>query len=131
MTRIRLALGVLAATVALSAFAPAVQRTLADLTGTWSMNVSTPNGDVAVTAALKQSGDSVSGTISSDVGGQQAIAGVFRNDTLRAAFTADMQGTPLPIQVIGVLSDSVTISGVFEIAGMGGFPFMGKKQAGN
>jgi hypothetical protein len=128
MSRIRLALGALVATVALSAFSPAVTRVVADLTGTWLMSVATPNGDVGVTVVLKQAGDSVSGTIESDVSGKAELTGLVKNDTLRAAFTADMQGTQVPMQITGILTDKDNMSGSIEVAGMGGFPFVGKRQ---
>ena len=105
------------------------QRLLADVSGKWTMSVNTPNGPTESTATWKQTGDTLSGTIESEMMGSAKVTGMVKGDTVRFAFTVDIQGQQIPLTAGGVLNKTAdAMEGTVSAAGMGDFPMTMKKQ---
>lgn len=104
------------------------QRVLADVAGKWTMSVNTPNGATESTATFKQAGDTLSGTLESEMMGSAKLTGTVKGDTVRFAFTLDMQGQQLPLTASALLKDKESMEGTVSAAGMGDFPMTMKKQ---
>ena len=115
---------VLLSVVAVTATA---QRIFADVSGKWTMSVNTPNGLMESTATFKQAGDTLSGTLESDIG-KTNVTGTVKGDTVRFAFAIDMQGQQLSLTASAMLKDKESMDGTVSAAGMGDFPMTMKKQ---
>lgn len=101
----------------------------ADVSGTWRVSGTSPTGTVESTVVLRQSGDSLAGTIEIARMGSSRVTGVVRGDTVQYLFMLSSQGAPLEVRVLGVLSDSVTMAGTITLAnGMGSYPFTAQRQ---
>lgn len=121
-----------AATLLLSVVAvtATAQRFLADVSGKWAISVTSPDGTASESsAALKQDGESLTGTIESALFGSANAAGTVKGDTVRFAFTINMQGTPYELRAGGLLKDKDNIAGSLDLPnGMGSMPFTMKRQ---
>ena len=84
--RLLASLSLVAAVASVAAAAP---RIIADLTGKWNVSVATPGGDQPSVMTITQKGDSVTGTLESELGAAP-MAGVVKGDTLRFTFQLDM-----------------------------------------
>jgi hypothetical protein len=110
----------------LSAFTANASRFLADLTGTWEVSVQTPDQAVTSTLAVTQKGDSISGTLSSEIG-QANVKGLVKGDTVNFAFGLDMGGQAIEIAATALLNDKDNMSGSMDVSGMGNMPFSAKR----
>lgn len=115
--------------VSVSGIAAAAQRLLADVNGKWSMTVAGPDGANESAVVFKQEADTLlSGTIESQVMGAAKLSGTVKGDTLRFAFSLDVNGQPLELRAGGLVKDKDNISGSLEAPnGMGNFPFTMKR----
>jgi hypothetical protein len=108
--------------------AAAAPRILADLSGKWTVTVATPDGGTQPSVmTLTQKGDSVSGTLESQLG-TAPVAGVVKGDTLKFAFQLDMNGQALAINGVGAIKDKDNMNGALDVAGMGVMPFTAVRQ---
>ena len=122
--------GLVAATLLLSVatVTAAAQRLLADVSGKWTMTVASPNGALESAVVLKQEAEVLSGTIESQMLGSSKLAGTVKGDTVRFAYTVDMQGNQFELRASGVAKDKDNISGSLEAPnGMGNFPYTMKR----
>jgi hypothetical protein len=126
MTRTRALLLGTSLFLGLSAFTANAGRILADLTGTWEVSVQTPDQAVTSTLAVTQKGDSISGTLSSEIG-QANVKGLVKGDTVNFAFGLDMGGQAIEIAATALLSDKDNMSGSMDVSGMGNMPFSAKR----
>ena len=60
--------------------------------------------------------------------GTRPVTGSVKGDTVRFAFSLDMNGQALEIQSTGVLKDKDSMTGQMELAGMGAFPWTAKRS---
>lgn len=115
--------------VAAASASAATHRILADLTGKWVVSVSTPDRSSQSVIDWKQTGDSLSGTVELEGMGNRAITGTVKGDSVRFAFSIDMQGQVLEIRGAGVVRDKDTMDGQLHLPNnMGSFPYAGKRQ---
>lgn len=114
--------------LSLSAVTVTAQSLFADVSGKWLFTTETPNGSSNSLATIKQEGDAISGTLEIDQMGTRNLAGSVRGDTVRFSFTLEMNGQQMEILSQGVLKDKDNMSGQMELAGMGAFPFVAKRQ---
>ena len=128
MSRIRIAIAAAAVMLSLSAVTATAQRLFADVTGKWTFTTETPNGSSNSIGTLKQDGEALTGTLEIDQMGTANLAGTVKGDTVRFTFTLDMGGQQMQIASTGVLKDKDSMSGQMELAGMGAFPFVGKRN---
>ncbi len=78
---------------------------------------------------LKQSGDTLTGTIESQQLGTRELVGTVKGDTVRFGVTIDMQGNQFQLNIGGLVKDKDTMEGEFALPnGMGSFPFTAKRK---
>lgn len=97
-----------------------------NVSGLWNLTVDAGQL-VAVLLELKQTGDSISGTMSSDVGGGTVKSGKLTGKLIKATITADVQGQPTELQLEGTI-DGEKFSGTILAQGLGSFPFTGMRR---
>jgi hypothetical protein len=77
----------------------------ADVDGKWTGNLSTPNGDMAVSFTLKADSTKLTGSTTGPDGSDTKIAdGKIEGNNLSFSVTFDFGGMPLTINYKGVLS---------------------------
>lgn len=92
------------------------------------MTVAGPDGANESAVVLKQEADALTGTIESQMLGMAKLAGSVKGDTVRFAFTIDIQGMQFELRAGGLVKDKDNISGQLEAPnGMGSFPFSMKR----
>ena len=115
--------------LSLASVTVAAQRTLADVSGKWLMSISMQGNTSQSTVNFKQTGDSLSGTIEMEQIGTRNLVGTVKGDTVRFAFSVDMQGNVLELYGAGLLKDKDSIDGQLDLPqGMGSIPFAAKRQ---
>ncbi len=105
----------------------AAAASLADLTGKWNVSIQAPDQARSAILMVTQKGDSLSGTIETEVGTSQ-VAGIVKGDSVFFGFQLDMGGQKLDLSTAGVLKDKDNLAGMLELAGMGAFPFTAVRQ---
>jgi uncharacterized protein (DUF2147 family) len=90
-----------------------------DANGKWNITLTINGaGEFPVSATFTQTGDKVSGTLSS-MAGEVPVTGTMTGKSLKLDFTAETPQGPLPITMTGELSDTGAFTGKASIAGMG------------
>jgi hypothetical protein len=102
----------------LSAFA-------ADVAGNWAITIDSPQGPLAATLALKQDGDKLTGTITSQLG-ETPITGTVKDNDLEFSMTMEINGNSMALAYKAKV-DGDKISGTLDFAGQAVIPFSGKK----
>jgi hypothetical protein len=122
---------VAAALLCAATTAAAAQGLFADVTGKWNVTINTGGNVTESVVTLKQSGDSLTGTIeSAQTNGSRNLVGTVKSDTVRFGFSIEMQGNTLEISVGGLVKDKDTIEGEMALPnGAATFPFTAKRQA--
>ena len=126
----RLIRTVLAAVVTL-AFAAAVaagQAAKVDVSGNWEFDVQTDAGAGTPAVTLKQDGEKLTGHYSSGTLGEADLTGTVKGEAVAFTFTANVQGTSLPVSYSGTVDSPTTMKGTLSIAGLGDGTFTGKKK---
>lgn len=122
---------VLAAAAVVASFAvagTAAAIALLDVSGTWTVAVTTPDSQtMSSTLILEQKGDSLSGTLSSEIG-QANVIGVVQGDTVRFAFGLDMGGQALEVNAAALMTDKDNMQGQMDVTGMGPLPFTARRS---
>jgi len=104
------------------------QRIFADVSGKWTMTVAGPDGALESAVAFKQEAEALSGTIESQMFGASKLAGTVKGDTVRFAYTIDVQGMQFELRASGIAKDKDNIAGSLEApGGMGNFPYSMKR----
>ena len=115
----------LAATTAVTATA---QRVFADITGNWTMTVDGPQGVTESGVVFRQAGDSLTGTITSEMFGAAKMVGFVKGDTVGFAYAISVEGMEFELSAGGLVKDKDHIVGeLIAPAGMGSFPFRMKR----
>jgi len=111
--------------------AAAAQGLFADVTGKWNASVNTGGRVMESVVTLKQTGDSLSGTIESEgTGGSRELVGTVKSDTVRFGFSIEMQGNKIEILAGALLKDKDNMEGEMALPnGAGTFTFTAKRQA--
>jgi hypothetical protein len=100
---------------------------LADVSGAWDVTVDTPNGALPVTLTLKQDGEKLTGTLSSQMG-DAPVTGTIKDNDITFSMTMDANGANMTI-VYKAKVDGDKISGSLDFAGQGEIKFSGTKKA--
>lgn len=104
------------------------QHLFADISGKWTMVIAGPNGADESAVMFKQEAEALSGTIENQMLGSAKLAGTVKGDTVKFAFTVDVQGNVFELKAGGVVKDKDNIAGQLEAPnGMGTFPFTIKR----
>jgi hypothetical protein len=109
--------GVLAAltTLYLVGVQPGAAQTV-DVTGTWSLRVTTDQGVTNPSFTLEQDGENLTGQYSSEALGEADLAGTVRGSSVTISFTASLQGQSIPVVYRGTVDDEGAMSGTIDIA---------------
>ena len=107
----------LAGPVTLSAQAPAPAATAAasDVTGTWTANFVTQNGEIPAQIKIAKGGDKLTGTISSQMG-ESKIEAEQKGKAITIWFTMQGQNGPMAIE-LSATQDGDTLKGTTMAAG--------------
>ena len=90
-----------------------------DLSGKWQMSVTTDNGTGTPGLTLTQKGDSLSGTYSSQVFGEQAVKGMVSANKVAFSFTASAQGQSITVSFTGAIEADGSLKGTVDLGGFG------------
>ena len=119
--------GIVVAMVLAVAAAAAAQQKV-DVTGTWLFDVQTGAGGGTPTVTLKQDGEKLSGHYSSQTFGEVDLTGTVKGDQIAFSFTADVQGTSVPVSYAGTVESNTAMKGTISITGVGDGTFTAKKK---
>jgi hypothetical protein len=97
-----------------------------NVTGVWDMSVETPNGTIDNVATLKQEGEKLTGTLSSQMG-EIAMEGTVVGNEIKWVLNIDMGGQQVAIAFAGKV-EGEAMAGVFEMGGMGTAAWNAKKR---
>lgn len=101
--------------------------TAADVSGKWTFAVDTGGGIIYVSVDLKQTGDTFTGTSSSDMGGGTIDGGKVTDKSFTATMHATVQGSVVDFTMSGTV-DGDKMSGSLNSSQMGSFPFTATKD---
>ncbi len=116
---------VLSASLAAIALSLAQLAVAGDVSGTWIMDVQTPNGGGKPTFVLIQKGDELSGTYKGALG-EAAVTGTVQGDEVVINYKIMAQGNELQIKYAGKVEGN-TISGKVSFGPGGEGTFKGTK----
>ena len=99
-----------------------------NLTGTWRFTVNTGAGSGTPTVTLKQQGDTLSGSYSSQTFGEQQIKGTVKGREFNFSFNANVQGTALTVTYTGTIASADSLHGQVSLGEAGNGTFTAKRQ---
>jgi hypothetical protein len=89
----------------------------ADITGAWVFEVTTDNGTTTPAVTFKQDGEKITGHYSSQTLGEADLTGTLKGQDLVFSFSADLQGTSVPVSYKGTVQGNDSIKGTIDVAG--------------
>lgn len=107
--------------------APATAQNI-DITGTWDVLVTTPQGDMPSVLSLKKDGDKFVGTLSSQMG-ETPVEGAVKDKAVSIYFTISMNGNNLDVVFNGTI-DGEAMKGTADVGGMGQMEWSARRQPG-
>ena len=99
----------------------------ADVAGTWAITVETAGGTGTPKLTLTQSGETLSGTYSSEVFGEQKVTGTIKGNAITFGFTGTIEGTTVKVTYTGTV-EATSMKGKVTIGDLGEGTFTAKKQ---
>jgi hypothetical protein len=99
----------------------------ADVTGSWALTVQTDAGTSTPSVELKQDGQTLTGTYSSQVFGEQKVTGGIKGNAITFGFTTSFQGSTVTVTYTGTV-DASTMKGKVTVGDLGEGTFTGKKR---
>jgi hypothetical protein len=123
----RVALTIVVA-LTLSSAAAQAQGAPPNLTGTWRFNVTTDAGTGTPTVTLKQQGDSLSGSYSSQVFGEQPVRGSVKDRDFNFAFTATIEGNTFTVTYRGTITSADSLKGQISLGDAASGTFTAVRQ---
>jgi hypothetical protein len=104
----------------------APQNPPVDVAGTWALTVETTGGTGTPTIALQQDGETLTGTYSSQIFGDQKLTGTIKGNAISFEFTGSFQGGTVTVTYTGT-ADPTTMKGKVKAGDMGEGTFTAKK----
>lgn len=102
----------------------------ANISGNWTLTISSPQGPMDVSAALRQSGNSLSGSVTSPMGTVQITEGTVSGNSVTFKIAVDIPGQgSLVVTFTGTVRGN-NISGTADVGPMGKMDFTGSKSPG-
>jgi len=98
----------------------------ADVAGTWAITVEIAGTTGSPTVTLKQEGETLTGTYSSQVFGEQKVTGTIKGNAITFEFTASIEGNAVKVTYTGTV-DKTTMSGKVSLGELGEGTFTAKK----
>ena len=99
-----------------------------DATGTWDLNLTTPNGPMTVALTLKKDGEKLSGSIAGPQG-EVAVQGTQKEKAVVVNFSVQTPNGPFAIVMNGN-QDGEAIAGMMDFNGQGQAEWNGKRRVG-
>ena len=118
---------VVLALAAVMTFPARAQEKPADVAGTWAITVETAGGTGTPKLTLTQSGETLSGTYSSEVFGEQKVTGTIKGNAITFGFTGTIEGTTVKVTYTGTV-EATSMKGKVTIGDLGEGTFTAKKQ---
>jgi hypothetical protein len=101
-----------------------------DPSGTWNIVVNSPQGPMDVTLTIKQSGDTITGTLSSMMGETNIYQGTVSGNRISFKITFSPPGMEsMEVLFTGTIQGT-QITGTTSVGDMGSFDFTGSKRPG-
>jgi hypothetical protein len=101
-----------------------------DTSGTWNIVVNSPQGPMDVTLTIKQSGDTITGSLSSMLGETNIYQGTVSGNRISFKITFTPSGMEsLEVLFTGTIQGT-QITGTASVGDMGSFDFTGSKRPG-
>lgn len=113
ITRRGVMMGAAAALVA--ALATSLGAQAVDVTGDWAFSVETGQGSGTPAIAFKQSGETLTGTYTGQLG-SSPFTGTVKGNAIQFAFSLDVQGQTLDVAYTGTV-EGATMKGAVSMAG--------------
>ena len=98
-----------------------------DVAGNWALAVETSGGTGTPSVELKQDGETLTGTYSSQVFGEQKVTGTIKGNAITFGFTTAFQGSSVTVTYTGT-ADASTMKGKVTIGDLGEGSFTGRKR---
>ena len=98
-----------------------------DVSGKWALTVQTDAGTGTPAVELKQDGETLTGTYSSQVFGEQKVTGTIKGNTITFSFTGSFDGNSVTVTYTGT-ADATTMKGKVTLGDIGEGTFTGSKQ---
>jgi hypothetical protein len=98
----------------------------ADVAGAWAITVETANGTGTPTLTLKQDGETLTGTYSSQIFGEQKVTGSIKGNAITFGFTGTVEGTSITVTYTGTV-DKATMKGKVALGELGEGTFTAKR----
>lgn len=99
-----------------------------DLTGRWQLAVVTDNGTGYPMLELKQEGDKVAGSYTSNAMGVRSITGTVYGDTLSFVLSPSGAGEGMVLTYTARIVTPDSLDGYVDFAGQGGAKFSGARR---
>jgi hypothetical protein len=99
----------------------------ADVAGAWALAVDTGQGTATPSVTFKQDGEKLTGTYSSQVFGEQKVAGTIKGNAITFSFTGTMEGNTFTVTYSGTVEKD-TMKGKITLGDVGEATFTGKKK---
>ena len=103
------------------------QEKPADVAGKWAITVETGGGTGNPTATFNQSGETLTGTYSSQVFGEQKITGTIKGNAITFTFTGTVEGNSITVTYTGTV-EATSMKGKVTLGDLGEGTFTAKKQ---
>jgi hypothetical protein len=99
----------------------------ADVAGAWALTVETGQGTGTPGVTLKQDGETLTGTYSSQVFGEQRVTGTVKGKAVTFTFSATIEGNALTVTYSGTVEKD-TMKGKVTLGDFGEGTFTGTRK---
>ena len=99
----------------------------ADVAGTWALTVETGQGTGTPSVTLKQDGEKITGTYSSQIFGEQQVTGSIKGNAITFTFTGTVEGTTFTVTYTGTVANNA-MKGKVTLGDAGEGTFSGTKK---
>jgi hypothetical protein len=99
----------------------------ADVAGTWNIMLDIGGNTATPSVTLKQDGETLTGTYSSQVVGEQKVTGTIKGNAITFGFTASFDGNAVKVTYSGTV-EKATMKGKVTFGDLGEGAFSAKKQ---
>ena len=97
------------------------------MSGDWALTVETAAGTGNPSVSFKQDGETLTGTYSSQLFGEQKVTGTIKGTAITFGFTGSIEGNTLQVTYTGTV-DKDTMKGKVTLGDLGEGTFTGKKK---
>jgi imidazolonepropionase-like amidohydrolase len=110
---------------------PAAAAAALDVSGTWDLVINSPQGPMDVTLTVRQSGETLTGSLSSMMGESAIYQGTVAGNRISFRIAFEPPGMPSMEVLFTGTVQGTQITGTASVADMGSFDFTGSKRPGD